>query len=262
MRFNISAIFATALLGAIASADPKRGQQSTFRLERRHEHNHHNKIDHSHHKKIDHSHHRKSSRRQRRSLDDQRAAIVSAKTYDPRVENAHVASLGPVFNVDAIKETETEAEPEPKMSHRVFFDENGQPSGVHHDQAVAAADANYGYHKVIHHHHQQNHHKKVKQFAAQAHEHGKKAHGHGKNHSHHKNHVDHSHHQNQIDHSHHKFQVDHSHHMRAASIKKRSKRALANKQDLLKAPKVHRVKKASSKKSKKASRKNPKAIAQ
>ncbi|KAF9372087.1 hypothetical protein CPB97_001471, partial [Podila verticillata] len=56
--------------------------------------------------------------------------------------------------------------------------------------------------------------------------------------------------------------IDHSHHNKAASIKKHSKRALVKKQDGPKAPKVHRAKKASSKKSKKASHKNPQAKAQ
>ncbi|KAF9327414.1 hypothetical protein BG006_009266 [Podila minutissima] len=123
MRLIISAVFATALLGAIASADPKRGQQSTFRLERR--------DDHHHHHKINHSHHRKSSHRQRQSVDDQWAANVQPNTYGPVVEDAPVAPLVPDLN--AAMESAIVAETTvttPKVADHVIFNEGGEVIGV------------------------------------------------------------------------------------------------------------------------------------
>ncbi|KAG0039287.1 hypothetical protein BGZ82_008891 [Podila clonocystis] len=154
MRFIISAIFATVLLGAIASAAPRRGQQSSFRLERRQDH-----------------HHRKSSRKERRSLDDQWTAIVRSNTYGPVVEDAPVAPLVPDLNATGAKIVAETTELEPKIGDLVIFDENGVPIGVQHnpDQVVTAAEAGHEHHRDSHHHHkashhyhhQQKHHKKV-----------------------------------------------------------------------------------------------------
>ncbi|KAF9319660.1 hypothetical protein BG003_008616, partial [Podila horticola] len=78
MRFIISVILATALFGAVATADAHHGQQqAAFRLEPRH-----NQANHQHHK-VDHSHHRKSScKRQRRDLSDMFIAQTSVAKDD------------------------------------------------------------------------------------------------------------------------------------------------------------------------------------
>ncbi|KAG0011756.1 hypothetical protein BGZ81_002007 [Podila clonocystis] len=167
MRFIISAVFATVLLGAIASAAPRRGQQSNFRLERRQDH-----------------HHRKSSPKERRSLDDQWTAIVS-NTYGSVVEDAPVAPLVPDLNATGAKIVAETTEAEPKIGDLVIFDENGVPIGVQHnpDQVVTAADAGHEHHRDSHHHHkashhyhhQQKHHKKVEHHKKASSHHHKKS---------------------------------------------------------------------------------------
>ncbi|KAG0333027.1 hypothetical protein BG000_009522 [Podila horticola] len=175
MRFIISTIFAAALLGTIASAVPKRRQQSTFRLERRHD-------------------------RQRLSLDEpwQWAGLEESDTYDPVVEDAPVAPLVPdliatreaeIDGTEAeIDETEAEidgteaeinetsaeiAETKPHVGDMVIFNENGEVIGVQHvqDQMVTAAGVCHDEDHIASQHRQQKHHKKVehhKHFAAQA----------------------------------------------------------------------------------------------
>ncbi|KAG0199018.1 hypothetical protein BGX28_007627 [Mortierella sp. GBA30] len=72
MRFILSALLATALLGALATADTRQGQQASFHLEPRHDHQQNGQ-------KVDHSHHQKSSScKQRRNLRQQkRVALVA-----------------------------------------------------------------------------------------------------------------------------------------------------------------------------------------
>ncbi|KAF9970408.1 hypothetical protein BGZ65_011149 [Modicella reniformis] len=70
MRFILSVLLATALLGTMAMADIRHGQQASFRLERRQ-----NQPQHDYRpQKVDHSHHRKgsssSSKKQRRDLQE------------------------------------------------------------------------------------------------------------------------------------------------------------------------------------------------
>ncbi|KAG0353105.1 hypothetical protein BG005_007539 [Podila minutissima] len=197
MRLIISAVFATALLGAIASADPKRGQQSAFRLERR--------DDHHHHHKINHSYNRKSSRRQRQSVYDQWAANVQPNTYGPVVEDAPVAPLVPDLNaateseivaettsgevigvqpntygpvvenapvenapvaplvpdLNAAMESEIVAETTattPKVADHFIFNESGEVIGVQHDQDQVVTAADAG--NKHHHRASHNHHGK------------------------------------------------------------------------------------------------------
>ncbi|KAF9309553.1 hypothetical protein BG003_009619 [Podila horticola] len=165
MRFIISAIFAAALLGTIASAVPKRRQQSTFRLERRHD-------------------------RQRLSLDEpwQWVGLEESDTYDPVVEDAPVAPLVPdliATRQAEIDGTEAEiSETKPHVGDMVIFNENGEVIGVQHvqDQRVTAAGVCHDEDHIASQHRRQKHHKKVehhKHFAAQA------LHR-GKDHSHHK----------------------------------------------------------------------------
>ncbi|KAF9017843.1 hypothetical protein BGZ52_004775, partial [Haplosporangium bisporale] len=98
MRFIISVILATALFGAVATADAHHGQQqAAFRLEPRHNHAIH------HHGKVDHSHHRKSSsKRQRRDLTDMfiaptsaaDARILAAPAPEAQVNDKKVSNFG------------------------------------------------------------------------------------------------------------------------------------------------------------------------
>ncbi|KAF9372655.1 hypothetical protein CPB97_001096, partial [Podila verticillata] len=93
MRFIISVILATALFGAVATADAHHGQQqAAFRLEPRHNHPN-NAI----------QHHRKSnSKRQRRDLTDMfiapapaaDARILAAPAPEAQVIDKKVSSFG------------------------------------------------------------------------------------------------------------------------------------------------------------------------
>ncbi|KAF9188654.1 hypothetical protein BGZ49_003923, partial [Haplosporangium sp. Z 27] len=78
MRFILSALLATALFGALATADVQHGQQATFRLEARHEHQDYRVLPNNQHHHLDH---KVASRHLKHS--EHAPELHSKKTDDP-----------------------------------------------------------------------------------------------------------------------------------------------------------------------------------
>ncbi|KAG0337938.1 hypothetical protein BG004_007435 [Podila humilis] len=238
MRFILSALFATALLSTIVAADFKIGQkqQTSFRLEARHQANH---ARHHHgNKKVRHSQYQRrgTHRRERRSLESDRGAFLSKPASDlvteddmAQLENLQVQAQADVIpTIVAVEETV-----KPKIDDSDVINANsGKEVGVEQQQGtqvVTEAAGVHGLHqkqKSGHHHlhQQQKHHKKVehqKQFQTQAHEHGTKEHHHHHDYHHCK---DHSHHI-KVATKHHKTS-NHSHSKKIAATSAKTKRSV------------------------------------
>ncbi|KAF9930279.1 hypothetical protein FBU30_000699 [Linnemannia zychae] len=226
MRFILSVVLATALLGAMASANVQgqKGPQVAFRLEPRHN---------QPHKKVDHSHHLKSSKKhQRRDLKD---PFLAANV--PIAGGAPIVAVAP----QEIKKRHNKADHShhKKVDHSHHMKTSKNNKKVSHRQKSKRALAfhrkssngkNHSHHKKVDRSHymktsknhkkvDHSHHQKSKRSLAL---HRKKS---SKGHSHHKK-INYSHHKNNKraiafhrkksdgkDHSSHK-KVDHSHHMK------------------------------------------------
>ncbi|KAG0258954.1 hypothetical protein BG011_002957 [Mortierella polycephala] len=93
MRFILSALVAATLLGTMAIADVRHGQQASFRLEPRHE-KHHSNGHPRHHHEMDHGHRHKSSSSQRRRRDLRQTAYIAPSAQGD-------AGTGSVFSAQA-----------------------------------------------------------------------------------------------------------------------------------------------------------------
>ncbi|KAI8363525.1 hypothetical protein B0O80DRAFT_421243 [Mortierella sp. GBAus27b] len=160
MRFILSVLLATALVGTMATADVHQGQQTSFRLERRHDQHHHNKLDHSHclH----------SSKKQRRDL--QETMIV------PNMQGQNDKAEGsiPALNLHS------------KKSHRGHNKKDyNRRKANHHKQSKRALEL---HRKKSHHSHKSSSHKHGKRDLEglelhrkkSSHSHKKSSHKHGK----------------------------------------------------------------------------------
>ncbi|KAG0020658.1 hypothetical protein BGZ82_011532, partial [Podila clonocystis] len=152
MRFILSVILATALFGAVATADVHHGQQqAALRLEPRH--NDHHKVDHSHHRKS-------SSKRQRRDLSDMFITPAS-EANDARILAAPAPETAQVNE----KKVSNFGLHHKKQSHH----KHKSSSKKHHKRALEL-------HRKNHSHHRKSSSKKHEKRALELHR---------KNHAHH-----------------------------------------------------------------------------
>ncbi|KAG0326031.1 hypothetical protein BGZ99_010252 [Dissophora globulifera] len=190
MRFILSALLATALIGAIATADVQHGQQAAFHLEPRHVHQNA-----QHLRKADHSHHRKSNsqRKQRRDLQESLIAasvpIVERNTVQPSFVDG-------ALNVEE-EDTSLRLRAKHPKHHKGKQVKHNKKASSHHKQSKRALElhrkkANHAHHKKSSSGHK---HKRDMEYLQL---HRKKA-----NHSHHKK-SSMQLHRKKVSHAHHK----------------------------------------------------------
>ncbi|KAG0076914.1 hypothetical protein BGZ92_002186, partial [Podila epicladia] len=152
MRFILSVILATALLGAVATADVHHGQQqAAFRLEPRHNH---------------HSHHRRSiSKRQRRDLSDMFIS-PTPEASDARILAAPVPETA---QVDEKKISNFGLHHKKHSHHR-----HKSSSKKHHKRAMELHRKNHSHHRKSS---SKKHHKRALELHRKNHSHHNKASG-------------------------------------------------------------------------------------